>query len=147
MENWLAGFRSFATRGAYRGNGGFIVIMGMLLHWADLCRAMGPLPGRKGRRRRTRFDVPCAPVLSVAEATQHPHLRERGTVQAIDDPLHGHVDIPAIPIKWGTLPNNLPLDAPTLGQHNESVLTEKLGRSSEEVEALRAAGVLIEREI
>ncbi len=63
-----------------------------------------------------RFDVPCAPVLSIAEATQHPHLRERGTVQAIDDPVHGPVEIPAMPIRWGELPNRPPVDSPTLGQ-------------------------------
>lgn len=166
--------------GVYHCGGDYIVVMAMLQHWADLCRAMGRedltddpdfCDDRARYKRRDevtklledwlarfacvddavkvleRFDVPCAPVLSVAEATEHPHLRGRGTVQTIDDPLHGKVDIPSVPLKWDTLPNHLPLDAPTLGQHNRRVLAERLGRSAEEVEALYEDGVLVEREI
>ncbi len=158
----------------------YIVVMGMLQHWPDLCRAIGREEliehpdfrddRVRGKRRDEltkiledwlagfssvsdavkeleRFDVPCAPVLSVAEATHHPHLRQRGTVQTIDDPLHGPVDIPAIPIKWDTLPNDARHDAPTLGQHNRTVLAKLLGRSEEDLKALHQAGVLIEREI
>jgi len=93
------------------------------------------------------FDVPCAPVLSVAETVQHPHFRERGTVRTVEDPLHGPVDLPGMPIKWKTLPNNIPLDAPTLGQHNAKVLTETLGRTPEQVKALLRDGVLVERNV
>lgn len=91
------------------------------------------------------FDVPCAPILSVAETFENQHLRERGTVRTIDDPIHGPVDIPGMPIKWSRLPNNIPLDAPTLGQHNEVILTEMLGRSAEEIDALSRDGVLFSR--
>ena len=129
--------------GVYHCGDQYIVVMGMLHHWPDLCRAMGredliddpELGNDRGRVKRRddvtkmledwlgqfpdvdaavaeleRFDVPCAPVLSIAEATQHPHLRERGTVQAIDDPVHGPVEIPAMPIRWGELPNQPPID-------------------------------------
>jgi crotonobetainyl-CoA:carnitine CoA-transferase CaiB-like acyl-CoA transferase len=91
------------------------------------------------------IDVPCAPILSVAETFENQHLRERGTVRTIDDPIHGPVDIPGMPIKWSRLPNNIPLDAPTLGQHNEVILTEMLGRSAEEIDALSHDGVLFSR--
>ncbi len=84
-------------------------------------------------------------VLSVAETFENQHLRERGTVRTIDDPIHGPVDIPGMPIKWSRLPNNIPLDAPTLGQHNEVILTEMLGRSAEEIDALSHDGVLFSR--
>ncbi len=95
----------------------------------------------------TRHDVPCAPVLTIAETVHHPHLRARGTVRTVDDPLHGKVDIPGMPIKWKGLPNNIPLVAPTLGQHNEQVLRERLGRTAEQIEALRRDGVLLEKNI
>ena len=90
------------------------------------------------------FDVPCAPVLSVAETIDHPHLRERGTVRTIEDPIHGSVEMPGMPIKWKHLPNDLDLEAPTLGQHNEELLTRVLGRTSEDISSLRNAGVLVE---
>ncbi len=92
----------------------------------------------------TRCDVPCAPVLSVAETTQNPHMRARGTVRTVDDPLHGKVDIPGMPIKWKDHPNNIALTAPTLGQHNEEVLTG-LGHSPGDIAGLRKAGVLVEK--
>jgi crotonobetainyl-CoA:carnitine CoA-transferase CaiB-like acyl-CoA transferase len=93
------------------------------------------------------FDVPCAPVLSVADTVQNAHLRARGTVRTVDDPLHGPVDIPGMPIKWKDHPNNIELEAPTLGQHNEYVLTELLGRTLAEIEELRREGVLLEKQV
>ena len=90
-------------------------------------------------------DVPCAPVLSVAETVTNEHLLARGTVRTIDDPVHGSVQIPGHPIKWKDHPNNIPLVAATLGQHNEEILTEKLGRSTDELEALLRDGILMEK--
>ena len=83
------------------------------------------------------FHVPVAPVLSVAETLDYPHLRERGTVTTINDPIHGDLDVPGFPLKFSEFPDELPLHAPTLGQHNEEVLTSYLGRSVEEVQQLR----------
>ncbi len=92
-----------------------------------------------------KFGVPVAPVLSVAETTQHPHLRERGTVRTINDPLVGEFDIPGMPLRFSRFPDDLPLTAPTLGQHNEEILTAYLKRSPEDVQQLRDAGVLFEK--
>lgn len=89
-----------------------------------------------------RFDVPCAPVLSVADTVEHPHLRQRGTVRTVDDPIHGAVEMPGMPIKWKNLPNNIPLDAPTLGQHNEQIIGRLLGHSTAEMKRLSSEGVL-----
>jgi crotonobetainyl-CoA:carnitine CoA-transferase CaiB-like acyl-CoA transferase len=91
------------------------------------------------------YDVPCAPILSVADTIENPHLRERGTVRTVDDPIHGPFEMPGHPIKWGRLPNNIPLEAPTLGQHNESVLSDLLGRSKEDIDILSRDGVLFSK--
>ena len=96
--------------------------------------------------RMDEFQVPCGPVLSVEETVHHPHLRARGTIRTVHDRLHGDVDLPGFPIHFRNLPNNIPLDAPTLGEHNEELLTGLLGRDPEEVEKLRAEGVLVEKE-
>jgi crotonobetainyl-CoA:carnitine CoA-transferase CaiB-like acyl-CoA transferase len=164
--------------GVFQACGSYVVIMGFMHHWPDLCHAMGredlisdanfiDEPARIERRAELtaiienwlsefsdvaaavkvlmEHDVPCAPVLSVAETLSDPHLRERGTVRTVEDPLHGPVDIPGMPIKWKHHPNNIPLAAPTLGQHNEQVLAERLGKSRQEIAALREAGVLVEK--
>ncbi|NOT55674.1 MAG: CoA transferase [Deltaproteobacteria bacterium] len=92
-----------------------------------------------------RFNVPVAPVLSVEDTLSYPHLRERGTVRTISDATHdGEFDVPGFPLKFSEFPEELPLTAPTLGQHNEEVLTQYLGRTAADVQKLREAGVLKE---
>jgi crotonobetainyl-CoA:carnitine CoA-transferase CaiB-like acyl-CoA transferase len=88
--------------------------------------------------------VPAAPVLSIEETVNHPHLRARGTVRTIEDPIAGKFDVPGMPLKFSAFPEALPLEAATLGQHNGEVLSDLLGRSDQEIEELRTAGVLVE---
>ncbi len=52
-----------------------------------------------------------------------------------------------MPIRWGELPNQPPIDSPTLGQHNRKVLADILGRSEADLEALQEAGVLLEKNV
>lgn len=91
-----------------------------------------------------KYGVPAAPVLSIEETVNHPHLRARGTVRTIEDPIAGKFDVPGMPLKFSAFPEALPLEAATLGQHNGEVLSDLLGRSDEEIEELRTAGVLVE---
>ncbi|MET0153429.1 MAG: CoA transferase [Candidatus Binatia bacterium] len=93
------------------------------------------------------FKVPVAPVLSIAETVNHPHHRRRGTVRTVHDRLHGDFDMPGMPLKFSRFPADLPLEAATLGQHNEEIVTKYLGRSAAQVQGLREAGVLVQREI
>ena len=93
-----------------------------------------------------KFGVPVAPVLSVIETLDYPHHRERGTVRTINDRLHGDLDVPGFPIKFSSFPEELPLEAATLGQHNQEILTSYLGQTQDEVQQLREAGVLVEEE-
>ncbi|MBX9608948.1 MAG: CoA transferase [Gammaproteobacteria bacterium] len=89
-----------------------------------------------------RHQVPASPVLSIEETLTHPHLRARGTVRRITDPVAGSFDIPGMPLKFSEFPDDLPLTAPTMGQHNAEVLREFLGLPEEEIAALEAAQVL-----
>jgi crotonobetainyl-CoA:carnitine CoA-transferase CaiB-like acyl-CoA transferase len=93
-----------------------------------------------------KFDVPVAPVLSVEETLSHPHLRDRGTVRTIHDPIYdGELDVPGFPIKFSEFPEEPPLQAPTIGQHNEEILTKYLGRTPDEIAKLRTEGLLLEQ--
>ncbi len=94
--------------------------------------------------RMHQHQVPAAPVLSIEETVSHPHLKARGTVRTIEDRIAGKFDIPGMPLKFSEFPEDLPLEAPTLGQHNGDILREWLGRSDREIEELRAAKVLVE---
>jgi crotonobetainyl-CoA:carnitine CoA-transferase CaiB-like acyl-CoA transferase len=91
--------------------------------------------------------VPVAPVLEVGETLEHPHFKARGTVRTIHDPLAGEFAMPGNPIKFVGREAASPAPAPTLGEHNETVLTELLGRSADEVAALVAAGTLVKKNL
>lgn len=86
--------------------------------------------------------VPTAPVLSIAEAVNHPHLRARGTIRQITDRSFGTLDIPGMPLRFSEFPDDLPLQAPFLGEHNEEILTTRLSYTAEQVRELQNAGVL-----
>ena len=86
--------------------------------------------------------VPAAPVLSVAETLTHPHHVARGTVRTITDPVAGTFQIPGMPLRFSKFPDDLPLEAPTLGQHNAEVLRDWLGMSEQEISTLESANVL-----
>lgn len=91
-----------------------------------------------------KFDVPVAPVLSVAETVGHPHLRERGTVRTVEDPVLGEFDIPGMPLRFSAFPDDLQLSAADLGEHNADVLRELLGLGEDEIMSLHDSGVLVE---
>jgi CoA:oxalate CoA-transferase len=87
--------------------------------------------------------VPCAPVLSVNEAVNHPHVNERKTVRWVDDPQLGRVAITSVPVKFSAWPDRDNVHASRLGEDNERVLKELAGVSSEEVRKLYDQGVLV----
>src|SRR6266851_3873433 len=51
--------------------------------------------------------VPVAPGLSVREAMNHPHLRERGTVRKVKDRVLGEFEIPGFPLRFSGFPEEL----------------------------------------
>ena len=86
--------------------------------------------------------VPVAPILSIREAMEHPHLVARGTVRTINDPILGEFKIPGFPLRFSGFPEEIEFDAPMLGQHNAAVLEKYLGLSAERVGELQTAGIL-----
>jgi crotonobetainyl-CoA:carnitine CoA-transferase CaiB-like acyl-CoA transferase len=86
--------------------------------------------------------VPVAPILSVREATEHPHLIARGTVRTVNGPILGEFKIPGFPLRFSGYPEELEFDAPMLGEHNASILGQYLGYTPARVIELETSGVL-----
>lgn len=86
--------------------------------------------------------VPAAPILSVPEALQHPHLRQRGTVRTVHDRILGDLEVPGFALRFSEFPTPLELQAPLLGEHNAEILTEWLGYTPDEVQDLERRGIL-----
>ncbi len=93
--------------------------------------------------RLNQYRVPAAPVLSVEEAINHPHMRERGTIAPAHDRLLGDFELPGFPLKFSAFPEHRQLEAPLLGEHNADVLSRYLGYDSGRIAALERAGVLV----
>jgi crotonobetainyl-CoA:carnitine CoA-transferase CaiB-like acyl-CoA transferase len=87
--------------------------------------------------------VPVAPILSVREAMNHPHLLHRGTVRTLDHPTLGPFKVPANPLRFSEGLPPPPNHAPMLGEHNREVLRHHLGMADEQIGALQQAGVLV----
>ena len=86
--------------------------------------------------------VPTTAVYTVAEAAEHPHLRERGYIAEVEHSVLGQLKtLGATALLTGT-PGGPHTAAPLLGQHNEAVLGAELGVSGTEFERLRADGVI-----
>jgi crotonobetainyl-CoA:carnitine CoA-transferase CaiB-like acyl-CoA transferase len=86
--------------------------------------------------------VPVAPVLTVAEAVAHPHLRQRGTVRTVHDRILGDFDLPGFALRFSDVPRPLELEAPLLGEHNEEILTKWLAYSPNRVKELTQKGII-----
>ena len=86
--------------------------------------------------------VPVAPILSVQEAMDHPHLIERRTVRTISDSVMGEFQIPGMPLRFSDFPDELPLEAVELGGSNREILSGYLGYSSTDIDRLYEANVI-----
>lgn len=90
--------------------------------------------------------VPCSKVLSPAEFVDQPHLVERGIIRTIEDPVAGQLTIPGFPLVFdGERPAAAGV-APTMGEHNRTVLAELLGYDDDVLDRLEADGVLASKD-
>lgn len=86
--------------------------------------------------------VPSGPINNVEMVVNDEQVNFRNMIQEIDHPTIGKSKLPGIPIKISGVDDNIRFAAPTLGQHNEKILSEYLGYSKEEVDKLKEGGVL-----
>lgn len=87
--------------------------------------------------------IPCAPALTLNEAIDHPHLRDRGTVRKVRDEVLGEFDIPGFPVKFSRWEVSKELTADSLGEHNVEILKKHLNLSDEEIQKLYDEKVLM----
>ncbi|MFD6996167.1 CaiB/BaiF CoA transferase family protein [Streptomyces mirabilis] len=73
------------------------------------------------------LDIPAAPVRTLDELFDHPHLNEVGFFETVDSP-NGPVRFPGMPAWFSRTPGRVAGPAPRLGAHTEEILAD-LGRA------------------
>ena len=88
-----------------------------------------------------KWEVPCAPVLSMKELAYDPGLRESGTIVEVEQKGRGTFLTVGSPIKFSTFAPAI-TGAPLLGEHSDEVLAE-LGYDGPAIAALRETEVIL----
>lgn len=83
-----------------------------------------------------------APVLSLGEVIEDPHIKERQAFIKRDHPSAGPTTLLAPWIHMSKTPPSIHHDAPAVGQYSDEVLGGLLGLTAEELGDLRAQGVV-----
>ncbi|QWD61973.1 formyl-CoA transferase [Polynucleobacter sp. MWH-UH25E] len=84
-----------------------------------------------------KFDIPCAPVLSMKELAASPDLRKSGSIVEVDHKVRGKYLTIGSPIKFSDLEIEVK-PSPVLGEHTDEVLSD-LGYSADDIAKLHAA--------
>lgn len=83
-----------------------------------------------------------APVLSIGEVLEDPHIKARQAFIERDRPTAGPTQLLAPWIHLSKTPTSIRDDAPAIGQHTDEVLGSLLGLTPAELGDLRAQGVV-----
>ena len=87
--------------------------------------------------------VPVSPIYSIADIFQDPQYRARENLVQVEHPILGKVTMPGIIPKFSKTPGEIRFPGPArVGEHNLEIYQGELGLSPEELESLRAEGVI-----
>ena len=121
----------------------------------ERCARMDAVDAAIGERTRTQtkaalFErliahrVPCAPVRTLLEVVNDPHLHERGSLHWIDHPEYGRMVVPSSPLRFdGDDAGAVPYEpSHALGADTGSILAERLHVGADELRALQERQVV-----
>ena len=80
--------------------------------------------------------VPAGPINTLDQVYEDPHVLARGMKRELPHPAAGKVPMAASPLKFSGSPVEYRRPPPMLGEHTGQVLSERLGLSAEEIQAL-----------
>jgi crotonobetainyl-CoA:carnitine CoA-transferase CaiB-like acyl-CoA transferase len=86
-------------------------------------------------------EIPVAPVKTIPQAAQDPHLWEREMLVKMPDALAGELHVPGATIKMSKTPGRVG-HVPTPGEHTEEILSGLLGYGRATLDALRRDKVI-----
>lgn len=90
----------------------------------------------------TEGGVPCGKVNTIADIFEDEQFKARGNLIEVDDPRYGKSVIPAAVPRLSETPAVFQHTGGALGQDNDSVFQELVNLCSEQIQALKASGVI-----
>ena len=96
----------------------------------------------EGTRILQEKGVAAGPVLDAEGLLTDPHLNERGFYEEVTRKETGTHPYPGSPIKLSKTPARIRMPAPCLGEHNEYILSELAGLSTDEIRELEDEQVI-----
>ena len=86
--------------------------------------------------------VPASTLYDARFSPQHPQMIARGYFERLNHPIVGQHQVPTIPFRFRSVDRWCRSPAPTVGEHNETILKELLGLDETAIEALTAESVI-----
>ncbi len=86
--------------------------------------------------------IPCGPLNTIPDIVNDPQVKHREMIQDVTHATAGTIPIANSPVRLSRSESGIAGPPPSMGEHTAGVLEELLGIGAEEVEALRAAGVV-----
>ena len=86
--------------------------------------------------------VPCGKINSVADALDDPHTAARGMIETVEHSTIGALKMLGIPFKFSDTACSVRRPPPTLGQHNDEILSAELGLDDKVIAELRREKVI-----
>ena len=86
--------------------------------------------------------VPCGKINSVADAIEDPHTAARGMIETVEHSTIGALKMLGIPFKFSDTACSVRRPPPTLGQHNDEILSAELGLDDKAIAELRREKVI-----
>jgi crotonobetainyl-CoA:carnitine CoA-transferase CaiB-like acyl-CoA transferase len=103
---------------------------------------LATLTSDEADRILTEHHVVVGVVKTIGQAARQPQVLAREMITPVDDPVLGRIDVINTAAKFSDASVGVSAHAPTLGEHNSSVLGDLLGYDAQKIAALTAAGVL-----
>ncbi|MBU3621582.1 CaiB/BaiF CoA-transferase family protein [Polynucleobacter sp. CS-Odin-A6] len=86
--------------------------------------------------------VPCGPINNFEEVFNNEQVKARGVQIEVSHPTAGSMKLVGSPMRLSETPVEVRMAPPTLGQHTQEILLERLKLDPEAIVALQAKGVI-----
>jgi formyl-CoA transferase len=87
-------------------------------------------------------NVPCGPINNFEEVFDNEQVKARGVQINVPHPTAGNMKLVASPMRLSETPVELRMAPPTLGQHTDEILRERLNLDPQAIAALQEKGIV-----